>query len=149
MSRYKFEELFTNENINDLRDIKDTFGNSIQEWIKRGAFGYDRPLSTYFLQLDSEQGDLPDIWYGAHYGEIKSPYLLISLVDRIFNKNFNYSAELVEILIEERNDRYKNEPCSESIIRELKSWDELCKTNQNVNIGYIQSGLFAKKIIEE
>jgi hypothetical protein len=146
MSRYKFEELFTNENINDLRDIKDTFGNSIQEWIKRGAFGYDRPLSTYFLQLDSEQGDLPDIWYGAHYGEIKSPYLLVSLINRIFNKNFNYNAKVIEILIKERNDRYKDEPCSVSTIRELKSWDELCKTNQNINIGYVQSGLFAKNI---
>ncbi|MHB1696609.1 MAG: hypothetical protein ACYCSQ_00660 [bacterium] len=146
MSRYKFEKLLKNENIDDLSGIKDIFGNSIQDWQERGAFGYDKPLLTYFLQLDSEQGDLPDVWYGANCGEIKSPYLLVAILKNIFKKDFNYDTEVINFLIKERNDDYKNDINASEILKELNRWDGVCRDNQNVTNSYIQSGFFKHNI---
>ncbi|MHB8281945.1 MAG: hypothetical protein ACYDDE_03955 [bacterium] len=140
MSRYKFEKLLKNENIDDLRGTIDIFSFSIQDWQERGYFGYDRPLSTYFLQLDSIRGDEPDIWYGAAYGEIKSPYILIAILKNIFNKDFNYNAELIDFIIKDRDKNYQDSIA----IAALKYTDVSWKYNTFICPYYVQHGLYQK-----
>ena len=116
MSRHKFEELLKNENIDDLRATKDVFGNSIWDWIERGVFGYDRPLSTYFLQLESKDGDSCDVWYGANCGEIKSPYIIVAIIEKIFKQNIKYNEQVIDLLIKERNDSYKDRCDADTVV---------------------------------
>jgi len=142
VSRHKFEELLKNENIDDFKAVKDVFGNSVQDWIERGVFGYDKPLLTYFLQLDSVQGDLPDIWYGANSGEIKSPYIIIAIIEKIFKQDIKYDDQVIDLLAKERNDSYKDICGSDTLINELESWDSFCRINKNISNNYIKSGVF-------
>jgi len=142
VSRHKFEELLKNENIDDFRAVKDVFGNSIQDWIEKGAFGYDRPLSTYFLQLENKDGDGCDVWYGANCGEIKSPYIIITIIEKIFKRNIKYNEQVIDLLVKERNDSYKDRCDTDTLIDELESWDSVCRINKNVSNDYIESGVF-------
>ena len=144
MSRHCFIELFKNENIDDFRAVKDVFGNSIQDWIERGSFGYDRPLSTYFLQLESKGEDSCDVWYGANFGEIRSPYIIVAIIEKIFKRNIKYNEQVVDLLVKERNHSYQDRCDADTVINELNAWDETCKMNRNITNDYIKSGFFEK-----
>jgi len=142
MSRHRFIELLKNENIDDLRGTNDIFGNSIWDWIERGSFGYDRPLSTFFLQLESKDGESCDVWYGANCGEIKSPYIIIAIIEKIFKQDIKYDDQVIDLLVKERNDSYKDICGSDTLINELESWDSFCRINKNISNNYIKSGVF-------
>ena len=135
MSRYRFAEF-----IQDIPIEKDIFGNALSDWLTYGWLGYDRPLETYFLQLDKD-GDYPTIWYGYEFGEIKSPYFLIALIRKLFNCDIEFNEKLIDKLIKERNDSYKNEPNFQEWVSNFTEADTFWKENGLcLNNKYVQNG---------
>jgi hypothetical protein len=113
MSRYKFTEF-----ISEIKAEKDIFGNTLREWEKYGWFGYDKPLETYFLQLDKD-ADYPSVWYGTKWLEIRSPYILTTLIEKLFGCGIEFNQEIIEALISERNNNYEQS----EIVERLEEWD--------------------------
>jgi hypothetical protein len=114
MSRYKFTE-FTIE----IKAEKDIFGNTLSDWEKYGWLGYDKPLETYFLQLDKD-ADYPSVWYGTKWLEIRSPYILTALIEKLFGCEVNFNQEIIGALISERNESYEQG----EIVDRLEEWDD-------------------------
>ena len=139
MSRYKFAE-FVNQSFAVEKDI---FDNSLSDWQKYGWLGYDEPLETYFLQLDKDE-DYPTIWYGYGCGEIKSPYLLIALIRKLFNCDIEFNGKLIDVLIKERNDSYRNELNFQEWVSNFIEADTFWKENYlYLNNKYVKNGYSA------
>ncbi|MBM64108.1 MAG: hypothetical protein CL484_14260 [Acidobacteria bacterium] len=51
MSRHRFSKVLTDERTGDDRLI-DRLGHSLAEWREHGVIGHDRPLGTYFFNLE-------------------------------------------------------------------------------------------------
>ena len=130
MSRYRFTEF-----ISEIQAEKDIFGNTLLNWQKYGWLGYDKPLETYFLQLDKDE-DYPTIWYGTKWLEIKSPYVLTALIEKLFLCSIKFNQEIIDALIHERNSNY----AEIEIVKRLEEWDNRYRE---------QSFAFQKEYIEE
>ena len=113
MSRYKFSDF-----AKEIKAEKDIFDNTLDDWQKYGWLGYDKPLETYFIQLDKDE-DYPTVWYGIKWLEIKSPYVLTALIEKLFGCGIQFNQEIINALIDERNDNYQEI----EIIERLKEWD--------------------------
>lgn len=50
------------------------------------ALGWDAPLGTFFLQIESEEDDEPLLWHGGQYGECPEPGSLVTLARRWSNE---------------------------------------------------------------
>ena len=114
MSRYRFMEF-----ISEIKSEKDIFGNKLSDWQKYGWLGYDKPLETYFLQLDKDE-DYPTIWYGTKWLAIKSPYVLTALIEKLFSCSIKFNQEIIDALIYERNSNY----AETEIVKRLEEWDD-------------------------
>ena len=134
MSRYQFAEL-----VPDITVEKDIFGNVLSDWLAYGYLCYDEPLETYFLQLDKDE-DYPTIWYGNECGEIKSPYLLIALIRKLFNCDIEFNGKLIDVLIKERNDSYRNESNFPEWVSNFTEADTFWKENWSLNNKYVKNG---------
>lgn len=114
MSRYRFMEF-----ISEIKSEKDIFGNKLSDWQKYGWLGYDKPLETYFLQLDKDE-DYPTVWYGTKWLEIRSPYILTALIEKLFGCSIKFNQEIIDALISERNSSY----AETEIVKRLEEWDD-------------------------
>lgn len=51
MSRHRFSKVLTEDNSGDDR-LTDRLGHTLGEWREHGVIGHDRPLDTYFFNLE-------------------------------------------------------------------------------------------------
>lgn len=51
MSRHRFSKVLTDDRSGDDR-LTDRLGHTLGEWREHGVIGYDRPLDTYFFNLE-------------------------------------------------------------------------------------------------
>ena len=138
MSRYRFSEW-----VKEIKAEKDIFGNTLDDWQKYGWLGYDKPLETYFLQLDKDE-DYPTVWYGYNCGEIKSPYFLIAIIRKLFNSDIEFNNKLIDLLIKERDDSYKEEANLQGILSDLENADIFWKENiEYISGKYVKNGYYA------
>ncbi len=140
MSRYKFAEF-----VSELEIEKDIFGNTLSDWQKYGWLGYDKPLETYFLQLDKDE-DYPTVWYGVKWLEIKSPYVLTALIEKLFLCSIKFNQEIIDALISERNSNY----AEIEIVKRLEEWDNRYReqsftfTEDYIKEGFVKNALETK-----
>ena len=138
MSRYRFSDF-----AKEIKAEKDIFGNTLLDWQKYGWLGYDSPLETYFIQLDKDE-DYPTVWYGYSCGEIKSPYFLIAIIRKLFKSDIEFNNKLINSLIKERDDSYKEEPNLQGILSDLENADIFWKENiEYISGKYVKNGYYA------
>ena len=138
MSRYRFSDF-----AKEIKAEKDIFGNTLSDWQKYGWIGYDDPLETYFIQLDKDE-DYPTVWFGIKWLEIKSPYVLTALIEKLFCCSIQFNQEIIDTLIDERNDNYQEI----EIVERLQEWDNRYREQTfTFNEEYIKAGFVENVVV--
>lgn len=145
MSRYAFGELVENaeklcslhdEDINsenpEVADLALSMtrletcraGYQISTWEAYAILGWDDGLETYFLSL--EDGNSSVWWFGTTPQEIKSPYTLCAIIERLFDRAppafaFRFSTNTIESLKQDRNQHIDTEHDDFWRIKEYRS----------------------------
>lgn len=83
MSRHAFGEIISNIDtfLNNNKQLRDRKGRSLEEWEAYGIVGWDAPLSSYFIQLDNHQDNIP--WCISN--NIKTFEHLCEIINYIFD----------------------------------------------------------------
>lgn len=134
--------------ITDVETLQTTFS----DWLSGGAFGWDHPLETYFLQGPKWPSGRPRFWYGTTFREIPSPRQLLALINRLFGHDDLTMPEpsgFIEQLKSDRNSVLFAFEEANGIRREVEamfeSMDEHWSTHLDTSSfsgAYISNGVF-------
>jgi hypothetical protein len=76
--------------------------------------------------------------------EIKSPYVLTALIEKLFGCGIQFNQEIIDALMQERNENYEEI----EIVERLKEWDNRYREQTfTFQEEYIKAG-FAEKVFE-